>query len=456
MSTILRKNYKIIVVAVVIVLLGILIALWRIGDPPGETDRIYTHVYIHGVAVGGMSGEEAEAALMERFQSGLAARKVIYTMNGAVVAEFEFSEFGARFDFTTLVETALEYSHLRGLPRRLRRIFNRTYEINDPPVIAVSAERLEDIMKKLSQTVDVPMQNAAFYEDASAGGKIIVKPESAGYGVNTELAARATQSLITGMSDGTIELEIKTVAPLFTTADFNFSPTILGAFETVAGGGGYEPRSRNISRAAGKIHNSIIFPGEVFSAGEKIAAYLPNSGYESATVLVRGEPVEDVGGGVCQVVTTLYNAALRAELEIVQRHNHSARVSYVDLGFDATVAGNYYDLKIKNSTPHPILITSRLENGSLYVRLHGYETREPGRSLRFEVRQVELTPPEPYREIVDPTIPRGERYVTLESQMGYHVELYKHVYINGREVAQIKINTSIYKPLQGVIAIGAG
>jgi vancomycin resistance protein YoaR len=114
------------------------------------------------------------------------------------------------------------------------------------------------------------------------------------------------------------------------------------------------------------------------------------------------------------------------------------------------------DLKFKNNTPRPILITSRIENEKLYVEIHGLETRESGRQLRFEVRQVEIIPPEPYREVVDPSVPFGQRQITLESQMGYHVELYKLVLINGVEISQEKINSSVYKPLQGVIAIGAG
>jgi vancomycin resistance protein YoaR len=171
---------------------------------------------------------------------------------------------------------------------------------------------------------------------------------------------------------------------------------------------------------------------------------------------VRGKPVEDVGGGVCQVVTTLYNAVLRAELEIIQRHNHSARVGYVDAGFDATVAGDYLDLKFKNNSARPILITSQFENGRLFVKIHGVETRQYGRSLKFEAKQIELIPPSPYREVVDPKIPRGERLVTLESQPGYRFELYKCVFVDGKEIEKIKINTSVYKPLQGIITIGAG
>ncbi|MCL2199620.1 MAG: VanW family protein [Defluviitaleaceae bacterium] len=403
------------------------------------------NVYIHGIAVSGMSSKEAEAALMERFQKPLDTRVIKYVKNGEAAGEYTFADFGARFNFAPLVEDAVR--------RRFSLIFRREHNINVLPGFSFDAERLEAVMSKLSRTLDSAVKNASFFEDES--GNIQITPEATGKGINTEAAALATREILHSLSDGTVELKIITAEPMYTTADFEFAPVVLGSFGTACCGVD-EPRCRNIIRAAERINNSVIYPGEVFSAGEAIGAHLPDSEYEPATIILRGEPAEDIGGGVCQVVTTLYNAVLRAELEVVQRHNHSARVSYVDIGFDATVAGNYFDLKFKNNTPRPVLITARVENKNLEIKIIGHETRKDGREIRFEARQIELLKPEPYREVVDPTIPRGERVVTVAAQMGYHVELFKLVYVGGTEVERIKINTSVYKPLQGVIAIGAG
>ena len=447
-----KRNHTFLIILVAAAIVIGLLVLVFIRNPAAETDRIYTHVYIHGVTVGGMSREEAEAALMERFQPGLEARKINYTVNGEPAAEFTFADFGAAFNFGDLVESALEYSHLRNLPRRIARMFGRPHEITEPPRFAFNPERMEDVMAKLSKELDVHPRNAAMAEE---NGFLVVKEEQSGHGVDIEAAAEATREILSGLTGGVVELSIKTIQPRYTVADFDFTKSVLGYFETP-----YldddSARVRNVRIASQRIHNQVLYPGGVFSAGAVIAANDPASGYEAAIVLVRGEPVEDIGGGVCQVVTTLYNAILRAELEVVQRHNHSARVSYADLGFDATVAGDYFDLKFKNNTPRPLLISSRTENGMLYVGIYGYETRDSARSLRFVARQVELIPPEPYREVVDPTLSRGESYVTLESQMGYRIELFKYVYMHGQRVEEVKINTSVYKPLQGVIAIGAG
>jgi vancomycin resistance protein YoaR len=394
-----------------------------------------------------MSKEEAEAALTEEFQARLEAQTIKYIKDGEIAAEYTFGDFGVRFDFSALVEDALDYS------QSITRIIKGGYNITELPAIFYSAERMEDILKELSKKIDIIAENASFSEK---DGAIIIAKEKTGSAMDIKAAAEATRRIISGMADGEVELRISEYKPLYTAKDFDFSAKVLGAYETPCYSEENSARRRNIIRAAGKINNSVIYPGEIFSAGRVIAANIPNSGYETATIIANGKPVEDTGGGVCQVVTTLYNAVIRAELEIIQRHNHSVRVSYVDIGFDATVAGDYYDLKFKNNTSRPLLITSNVQNGRLYVKIHGNETRDANRILRFEAKQIELISPEPYREIIDPNIPRGARLVTLESQMGYRVELYKHIYINGREVEQVKINTSVYKPMQGIIAIGAG
>ena len=434
---------------VIVVMITVLIT----SPSKAEADRIYTHIYIHGIPVGGMTRQEAEAALMERFQPLLEAQLVKYTINGQIVAEFTFKDFGARFDFRELVEHALEFSSMRNLPRRLGRMFGRPHEIVMPAQYYFKVERIEDILAKLSEQFDQTPQNARF---SMENNQVMVSREIAGHGINTREAALATQNILNTLATGTVSLSIQPVLPRYTEADFKFTTSLIGFYETSLSENNSEARIHNVQLASGRIHNQVMYPGQVFSAGGHIRANLPNSGYKPAIVLVRGEPVEDIGGGVCQVVTTLYNAVLRAELEIVQRHNHSARVSYADVGFDATIAGDYLDLKFKNNTERPILITSRVEGGQLHVGIIGYESRPAGRTLRFVAHRIEMIPPEPYREVVDPTIPMGERFITLESQMGYHVELFKYVYMGGEEIERVKINTSVYKPLQGVIAIGAG
>lgn len=444
-----QKNKKILIC----VSIGFLIAIIFAVMPSSGSDRIYSNIYIHNVPVGGLNAAEASAALMEHFQSSFAEETIKYTINGELVSEFAFEGFGASLNFTEPIQIALDYGTLQNLPRRIGRMFGRQYNISHPASLEIIPAKLESVLSGLARQVDRAAQNATF---ALEGSDIVIKPERAGYGVDIQATIQATIEQLESFNSGTIELTLQTIEPTHKKSDFDFPISVLGVFKTNFIGNETDPRIYNIALASDRIHNQVLHSDEVFSAGSLIGAHLPNSGYKAAIVLVNGEPVEDIGGGVCQVVSTLYNAVLFAELPIMQRHNHSAIVSYVDYGFDATVAGDYYDLKFKNPTPHPILITSQMRGGELILTIHGYESRPPERSIRFSTTRTELDSSQPYREIVDASVPRGERYIILESQAGYQVELLKHVYMHGREVEVIQMNTSTYKPLQGVIAVGAG
>jgi len=434
---------KYLFIALGVILLGIAAIMWAVNRRP-DTDRIFTNTYIHGVPVGGMLPVEAEAALMEHFQPTLESRLVQYSINGEIVAQFTFADFGAKFNFSDMVQEAASR----------RRFFGRTHNVTSwPPGFSVVPERVQSILAGLARQVDVAPQNAGF---KLVDGKIVVTPEKAGRSLDVNELFLVTELALGSFQSGVAELVMHKIPPTYTVANFDFAVSVLGSFRTKYDGDDNCPRVYNVRLASERINNRTLFPGEVFSAGEHIAAHKPNSGYKAAIVLVNGEPVEDVGGGVCQVVSTLYNAALAAELPITQRHNHSAPVSYVEKGFDATVAGDYFDLKFKNNTEHPILIASQMKNGELIITIHGFESRPEERTIRFAATRVEVTPPAAYREIIDATVPRGQQHVILESQMGYTIELRKHVYMDGKEVEVVKINTSVYKPLQGVIAIGAG
>ena len=419
--------------------------------PPGD-NKIFANTYIHGVPVGGLLPIEAEATLMEHFQQAFENQRIQYKLDGEVVAEFSFASFGASLEFGRLVQEAGHSSRLRNVSRRVSGLFGQSHNIDTMPNFVIVPERVQSVFSTLSRDVNIEPKNAGLkLED----GKIVVIAEKYGHSLDIEAVALSTQQILATLEGGAVEIATREISPEHKTSEFEFVVSVLGAFRTRYSGYDGCPRLHNVRLAAERINNHTIFPGEVFSAGEHIAANLPNSGYKPAVVLVRGEPVEDVGGGVCQVVSTLYNAVLAAELTIVQRHNHSAPVSYVEKGFDATVAGDYFDLKFENNTEHPILVVSQMKNGELYITIHGFESRPPERSIRFSAYRTEIMQPAAYREIVDATVPRGQRQVILESQMGYSVELRKHIYIDGQEVEVVKINTSVYKPLQGVIAIGA-
>ena len=161
-----------------------------------------------------------------------------------------------------------------------------------------------------------------------------------------------------------------------------------------------------------------------------------------------------VAGGVCQVTTTLYNAVLMAELDVVERHPHSMTVGYVPLGRDAAVAGTYKDLKFKNNTEYPILVEAYASGGNLVMNIYGHESHKNGRKVEYET-VYEATVPKP-EEIVkeDPEKPEGEREITARGRTGAKVSVYKVVYENGKQTSKDWFSSSSYRAAADEVTVG--
>ena len=128
-------------------------------------------------------------------------------------------------------------------------------------------------------------------------------------------------------------------------------------------------RTHNLELAVKSLDGATIRPGEVLSFNETLGPITKEAGYKPAKIFVKGKELEGIGGGVCQVSSTLYNAADYAGLEIVERHAHSRRVYYVEKGRDAATSYGGVDLKVKNTLPHPIKVQATAKDGKLTVSL---------------------------------------------------------------------------------------
>ena len=177
-------------------------------------------------------------------------------------------------------------------------------------------------------------------------------------------------------------------------------------------------------------------------------------GYKEAGVYVNGKVEKGMAGGVCQVTSTLYNAVILAELEVVERSPHSMTVGYVPLGRDAAVAGTYKDLKFKNNTEYPIMIEAYASGGKLVMNIYGHEVHDAGRRLEFEtVYEGTINKP---AEIVkkDPNLPEGERVVTSRGRTGCKVSVRKKVYENGKMVSNEWFSSSSYRAAADEVTVG--
>ena len=211
-------------------------------------------------------------------------------------------------------------------------------------------------------------------------------------------------------------------------------------------------RTTNVNIASQKINNIILLPGETFSYNKVVGERTFENGFKEASVYTSSGVVNGLGGGICQVSSTLYNAVLEANLEIVERRNHRYAVSYVPLGRDATVAYGSIDFRFKNNRQYPIKISSYTKNGTLFVSITGIE-EETEYDVSITTKRLSTTP-FTTKYIQDSSMPEGTQKQTQYGDNGYKYETYKTVSLNGAIISTELISTDNYTPLTRIVRIG--
>jgi vancomycin resistance protein YoaR len=246
-----------------------------------------------------------------------------------------------------------------------------------------------------------------------------------------------------------IQLNATPVLPRVSSVDLKNSFTCLSSFTTKTTSN--QDRNNNIALAAQAINNTTLMPGETFSFNEAIGQRTPEKGYRGAPAIQGGVLIDDVGGGVCQVSSTLFCAAASAGMAIVERTAHAWPVSYMDKGLDATVNWPNLDFKFKNNQDTPVFIIARYENRKLTIEFHGM-LPAPGEGIFLETRLISSQPPpsEPLMQH-NPSLPYGSRKELKEARTGYVVDTYRVYTRNGSEYRREKLFTSKYRMVQQVI-----
>lgn len=208
-------------------------------------------------------------------------------------------------------------------------------------------------------------------------------------------------------------------------------------------------RSHNIKLAASHLDGLMIAPGEIFSLNATIGDTTPEKGYREAPVIIGRELATGIGGGLCQVSSTLYNSALLADLSIIERYNHTITVPYLPPGRDASVLYGAGDFKFRNSSGHYIMLNTVVQKGRLTCRIFGAPLNK-----RVEIITNELARwPPPVRYEFDPELAPGSEEID-EGSPGFIVEVWKIVYQNGEELSRKRISEDQYSPYPTVIRRG--
>ncbi len=306
--------------------------------------------------------------------------------------------------------------------------------------------RVPDVLSLYNETYIKPQD--ASYE--IKGGKVVLTAEVIGRQIDIKEAEAQFEKLSKGE---TLVLSVIPVLPEVTLEALSqklFNHT-LGTYSTSYASSS-NGRKANVELAARKINGVILAPDEVFSYNRVVGPRTRAAGFRDAPVYSNGETVEGVGGGICQVSSTLYSAVLYADLKIVKRQNHSMTVAYVPKGQDATVAYNTIDFQFKNNTKYPIKISAAYGGGKLTVSLLGTKP-EKERKVKI-INNVVETVPMTVEEIYDETMPLGIKKTVSQGKTGYIIDSVKIVTENGVETRRESLGRSRYKMVPTKVKVG--
>ena len=211
-------------------------------------------------------------------------------------------------------------------------------------------------------------------------------------------------------------------------------------------------RTTNLRIASKAIDGTVIQPGQTFSFNKVVGKRTKSRGYKEAYVFSGSGTVMGVGGGICQVSTTLYVAVLKAELEVTERYSHSMIVHYVDPSMDAAIAEGLKDLKFINNTDAPIYIEASADGSTLHFAIYGHETRDPNRTVRYESETTNTEDPTPSLT-EDANASFGTIEQTSYGYQGSTARLWKIVNDNGNETKE-QVNSSTYRMTSDVYTVG--
>ena len=250
-----------------------------------------------------------------------------------------------------------------------------------------------------------------------------------------------------------INVPVEVVEPEVTYEELALIKDVLGTATTDYSFSGYS-RAVNVENGCRKISGTLLKPGEYFSVTEAVTPFTAENGYEQAPSYEENRVVDSYGGGICQVSTTLYNAVLKAEMEVTARSNHTMAVSYVDLSKDAAIAEGSMDMAFVNNLEHPVYIIGYTDGVCITFTIYGCDTRAENRSIQFESVTLSTVEPAGAALYANPSQPVGYINQIQSPHTGYSAELWKNIYYDGEFYDSVRINSSYYNAVGTIYDVG--
>lgn len=454
------KKYTMIVAAALVIAAAALSVRFFTVDEvsaasSNSTDKEQTiadNVTIGGIDVSGDNASEAEAAIASYVAETGEREITLKSEDGEV--KVKASDLGLSADADDAIKKALAYGRSGNLIQRFKdaKAIESGESKDFPMTLNVDADTTSKYLKdNQSSLVSEPVNASLIREN----GQFTIKKGKEGHKIKIADSVAAIQNFAAeDFAEGSDEVSLvtKTLEPEGTEEELSQVTDVLGSFSTDFSSSS-AARANNVTNGASKLNGITLYPGEQLSVADTLNPMTAENGYEQAPSYENGTTVLTYGGGICQVSTTLYNAVIRAELQVDERYAHSMPVHYVELSDDAAIAGDIKDFKFTNNQDYPIYIEGYTSGGVIYFNIWGKETRDADRTVDFESETVEEEDPE-VKYTADPEAELGTITQVNAGSKGYVARLWKIVSENGKEVSREVFNNSTYIKSDTTYAVG--
>lgn len=418
-----------------------------------KEDTIKSGIFAGSLDLSGMTRAEAENAI-STYVADLQDTEITLLAAAGHEVVVTAGELGIAWSNPELVEEAAEIGTQGNVIRRYKVLKDLQYENKVFPIeLEFDIMAINAILEEQCTIYDVAAQDAHLVRK---DGEFQAVEGQAGYKLDVEASIDLINDYLVQEWDRSpceIALDIVVDEPKGSIAELAQVTDVLGSFTTSYSTSGTS-RSANVENGCRLIDGITLYPGEEFSTYLTVSPFSVNNGYYMAGSYVNGKVVDSLGGGICQVSTTLYNAVLKAELEVTERHNHSMIVSYVNPSADAAIAeSSGKDFKFVNNTEYPIYIEGYTSGKKITFNIYGKETRAETRKVRYESEVLEVINPPADTIYADSSQPIG--YIVTESaHIGYKAKLWKIVTEDDVEVSRTVVNSSNYKMVPRSATVG--
>ncbi|WP_408069831.1 VanW family protein [Butyrivibrio sp. JL13D10] len=425
------------------------------GRAEAASDTIHQGVFIGDVDVSGMTTAQATDAVNQYIEQLRAKNVTLKGMEDSQTVTVSVADLGLGWANTEVVDEAYALCREGNIIKRYKAIkdlehsnkrFDIEYSFND--------DAIYEILDVDCAPFNVSKKN---YTLTKTENGFTVSDGQTGYILDEQTSLSIIKDYIQNNwdhQDCAIQVAIDADEPQGSYEELSKVTDVLGTYTTSYSTSG-AARSANVANGCKLINGTTLYPGEEFSVLDVITPFTEANGYFPAGSYLNGIVVESVGGGICQVSTTLYNAVLKAELEVTERHNHSMIISYVEPSMDAAIAENGgKNFKFVNSSEYPIYIEGYTSSDKhITFTIYGVETRPSTHKVEFKSEVLETTPAGADQIVTDGGSPIGS-INTQSAHIGYKAQLWKITYENGAESSREVVNSSTYKMVPRIITVG--